>query len=199
MPVEILNPAHTDEIVSVLCDAFHDYPVMRFVLGSAADYDRRLTTLIGVFVGDPVPGEAYLGVRDDTGRLAGAAVMNPSDREDTPGTPGPREELGWAELGNDARERHQAYVTARQRFSPPTAHHELNMIGVRGACAGTGLGRRLLDGVRAVAEADPASAGVLLATERRENVEWYRRFGYQVIGNATVAGQFETWVMFRRR
>jgi GNAT superfamily N-acetyltransferase len=73
------------------------------------------------------------------------------------------------------------------------------MIGVRRAWAGTGLGRRLLDGVRAVAEADPASAGVLLATERRENVEWYRRFGYQVIGNATVAGQFETWVMFRRR
>ncbi len=46
-----LDVGHADDAVAVLCDAFHEYPVMRFVLGdSSQNYDRRLATLIGLFV-----------------------------------------------------------------------------------------------------------------------------------------------------
>ena len=39
------------EVVDVLCEAFFDYPVMRFVLGAdAVDYEPRLEVLVHYFV-----------------------------------------------------------------------------------------------------------------------------------------------------
>jgi hypothetical protein len=56
-----LSSAQTDDAVTVLCDAFQDYPVMRYVLGPTGDYDRRLRTLVGFCVSARVyrdePGE----------------------------------------------------------------------------------------------------------------------------------------------
>jgi hypothetical protein len=48
--VKIVPSAQIEHAVTVLCDAFHDYPVMRYVLGPLVDYDYRLRTLIGFFV-----------------------------------------------------------------------------------------------------------------------------------------------------
>lgn len=37
--------------LNVLCAAFHDYPVMRYVIGEAdSEYDEKLRELIGFFV-----------------------------------------------------------------------------------------------------------------------------------------------------
>ena len=66
MTVAQLSSANAEEVVSVFCDAFHDYPVMRQVLGPAARYDTRLRTLIGLFVSGRVfRSEPLLGIRDD--------------------------------------------------------------------------------------------------------------------------------------
>ena len=40
-----------DEVIGVLCNAFADYPIMRYVLGKEGDYAARLRTLIGFFAG----------------------------------------------------------------------------------------------------------------------------------------------------
>jgi hypothetical protein len=40
--VTSVAPEDTDQAVTVLCDAFRDYSAMRYVLGSADDYERRL-------------------------------------------------------------------------------------------------------------------------------------------------------------
>lgn len=43
--------ADVKEVTDVLCDAFFDYPVMRYVLGSRVpEYERRLENLIRFFV-----------------------------------------------------------------------------------------------------------------------------------------------------
>jgi GNAT superfamily N-acetyltransferase len=195
-----LTPADTDAIVSVLADAFYDYPVMRFVLGPAPDYDRRLPILVGLFVaGRVLRGEPLLGVRDDAGALIGAAIMSIASGQETPAALVAKREATWTALGDDARLRYEAYGNACQPFNPQAYHHHLNMIGVRRSHAGTGLGRLLLEAVQDVARADSASAGVSLSTENPKNVELYRHFGYQVLGQANVAGRFETWGMFRPR
>jgi hypothetical protein len=70
MQVTRLSTAQTEDAVSVLCDAFRDYPVMRYVLGSNGDYDRRLRTLIGFFVSARVyRDEPVLGIHDRDGTL----------------------------------------------------------------------------------------------------------------------------------
>ena len=68
-----------DEVVDVLCDAVHDYAVMRYVIGDARDeYDPRLRKLIGYFT-ESRPCRQYpgLGSDDEDGNLVAAANINP--------------------------------------------------------------------------------------------------------------------------
>ena len=49
--LERLSPDRFDDIVAVMCDAFRDYPVMRFIVGEGhGDYDNRLRQLLAYFV-----------------------------------------------------------------------------------------------------------------------------------------------------
>lgn len=204
MSVTTLSFDHLPEIVSVLSDAFHDYPVMRYTLGpdapnAGAPYDVRLHRLVQLFVsGRAYRNEPMLGMWDETGRLVGAAVMS------WPAAAGPppvqfialREAI-WAELGADARARYESYAAAANFFSAMPPHWHLNMIGVRRSHHGRGLARVLLAAVHDLADRDERSAGVSLTTERRQNVALYERFGYRVLDHARVPGELETWGMFR--
>jgi GNAT superfamily N-acetyltransferase len=192
-----LDASQAGEIVSVLSEAFHEYPVMRFVLGGGPGYDRRLAILVGLVVASRIHrAEPMLGIRDDGGILVGAAVVSISSRVAPPDLGAVREQT-WHQLGDDALRRYEIYGNACQPLTPTVHHHHLNMIGVRRSHAGTGLGRRLLEAVHQVARQDPDSAGVSLSTEVPQNVELYRHFGYQLLGQASVAEGVETWGMFR--
>ena len=163
------------EIVSVLSDAFHDYPVMRYVLGPnapgmGAPYNVRLHRLVQLFVsGRAYRDEPMMGIRDASGALTAAAVMS------LPASPNPRpafialRESIWAELGAEARARYDAYAAAAQFFATMPPHHHLNMIGVRRTHQRFGLARELLDAVHKLAGDEPQSSGVSLTTERAEN------------------------------
>jgi GNAT superfamily N-acetyltransferase len=190
------------EVVSVLADAFYDYPVMRFVLGpdapGVAPYAVRLHRLVQLFVSNRAyRGDPLLGVRHDGGALVAAAVMSlPASPNPAPAFIALRESI-WAELGADARARYDAYGRAAQFFAAMPPHHHLNMIGVRRAQQRLGLARQLLEAVHALAAADPQSSGVSLTTERPENVPLYEHFGYRVVGHVRVSAEAETWGMFR--
>lgn len=198
MTASRLTLEHVPEIVAVLSDAFHDYPVMRHVLGPAHPYDVRLHRLVQLFVsGRSYRNEPMFGLRDAAGTLIGAAVMSlPTPTDPPPVFVALRESI-WAELGAEARARYDAYAAATQRFAIEAPHHHLNMIGVRRSHQGLGLAHALLDAVHGLASADDRSAGVSLTTECAENVALYERFGYRVEGHARVASDLETWVMFR--
>ena len=193
------------EIVSVLSDAFQDYPVMRFVLGpdtpdAGAPYPVRLHRLVQLFAS----GRAYrqdpmLGLRDDRSVLVGAAVMTQLHPPDPPPAFIALRESIWAELGAAPRARYDAFVTAANFFAAMGPHHHLNMIGVRRAHQGLGHARTLLTAVHDLTSADPESAGTSLTTELSQNVALYEHFGYRVVGHVRVAPGFETWGLFRDR
>lgn len=185
-------------VVDVLCEAFHDYPVMQFVLGEdSADYLRRLEVLVGFFVQTRVlRGEVLLGI--GTGdRLEGAAIVS-DPAQPSPTTVGTLRERTWAALGAAERRRYEAFGAACAPFHLDAPHFHLNMIGVRPAAQGKGLSRTLIEGVHRLSEEDPESIGVGLTTEKAENVPLYRHFGYDVVGHATVAPELKTWGFFRR-
>lgn len=194
---------HLVEIVSVLADAFHDYPVMRHVLGpdapgAGAPYAVRLHRLVQLFAsGRAYRNEPMVGVRDDRGVLVGAAIMTLPGKQDPPPAFVALRESIWAELGAQPRARYDAYVAAANFFAAMPPHHHLNMIGVRRTHQGYGLGRVLLAAVYDIAAADESSSGVSLTTERPENVALYEHVGYRTVGHVRVAPGFETWGMFR--
>lgn len=206
MTVTTLAFDHVVEIVSVLADAFHDYPVMRFVLGpdgpgGGAPYNVRLHRLVQLFVSARAyRNEPLMGVRENEGPLIAAAVMSlPHSPQNPPPTFIALREAIWAELGADARARYDQYVTAAQFFTATPPHHHLNMIGVRRAQQRLGLARALLDAVHRLANDDPQSAGVSLTTERPENIPFYEHFGYRVVGHTRVSSDLETWGLFRQK
>ena len=202
MTLTTLSFDHVVEIVSVLSDAFHEYPVMRHVLGpdapGGAPYKVRLHRLVQLFVSARAyRDEPMMGVRDDSGVLVAAAVMSlPQPSNPRPAFIALRESI-WAELGADARSRYDAYMAAANFFATRPPHHHLNMIGVRRTHQRLGLARELLDAVHRLAGSDPQSAGVSLTTERDENLPFYERFGYTVVGHARVGPDLETWGLFR--
>lgn len=196
--VQSLSAGDRDDVVSVLSDAFRDYPVMRFVLGSQRDYAARLERLMTFFVMARVlRRETVLGVRTPSGLQAAALISYPGGGPSPPELDRLREET-WASLGDAARSRYEAFGAVTARFTVESDHIHLNVIGVRSSAQGQGVGRAVLAAVHDLSASRPSSTGVTLTTELESNVALYERFGYEVIGSAPVASAFTTWAMFRR-
>ncbi len=190
-----IDPA---EVIAVLVDAFRDYPVMRFVLGGAVEPDdERLSRLIELFVMARIcRGEPIFGVRVG-GRLAAVAlVSDPAGSEPPADFLRLREEV-WSDLGEDCRERYEAFGKACQPLLIESPHLHLNMIGVRRELQGSGLSTALLRAVHEMAAGTDGCTGVTLTTENPENLAFYSRFGYRVTGHAGVGEGLETWAHFR--
>lgn len=182
-------------VIDVLCDAFVDYPVMRFVLGDD-DYERRLPRLVRFFVlARVLRGETLLGVGEG-GALRGAALVSRPESPSPPTLAALREEV-WLELGSGARARYEAFGAATAAFVVDAPHIHLNMLGVRRSDHGAGLGRRLTDRVHGISASDPTSTGVTLTTEDESNVAFYEHLGYEVLGRAEVGPGLRSWGFFR--
>lgn len=198
LPVSRLHETLKDQAVAVLCDAFHDYPVMRYVIGPVGGgYDRYLHTLINFFVMARVwRDEPILAVLDGGVPVATAILT-------LPGKPQPPAELAqlreavWRELGDAARGRYEAFGEATRKFDISRPHYHLNMIGVRRSHHGKGLSRQLLEAVHTMSQGDPVSCGVTLTTEDSRNISLYEHFGYQLAGHTRVDSQLDTWGFFR--
>jgi GNAT superfamily N-acetyltransferase len=194
--LERLTGDRAPEIVSVFCDAFHDYPVMRFVVGASGDYDERLHSLINFFVvrraqqGGPMFGMV------ENGRLLAAATTTLPREPLMPAEAAALRDETWRRLGEDARARYETYAAATKALAIVEPHHHLNMIGVRTEGKGRKLARPLLDAVRALAFEDPNSSGVSLTTESAPNLTLYEHFGYRVHGHVHVTPQLESWGLF---
>jgi len=190
----MLEAAEAAEAVSVLAEAFRDYPVMRYVLGPGPGYDRRLEELVVMLVAArTLRHEPVLGVRDHQGVLLGAATVELPRPRTSPAEFAELREATWARLGADARGRYETYGASTSRFVLPEPHHFLHMIGVRQAARGTGLARPLLEAVHQLAADHPDSTQVVLTTEQAANVSFYQHFGYRLLSRVRVADQFETW------
>jgi GNAT superfamily N-acetyltransferase len=186
----------SDDAVRVVCEAFADYPVMRYILGPQGDYSQRLRTLIGFFHGARVlQDDPILGISEG-GKLVAVAVCT------APGGVAPPEldpliERTWAALGADALARFEDCVRAWDSTGVDEPNIHVNMLAVVPGRQGRGLGRELLERVQAMSRERADSRGVTLSTEREPNVALYRHLGYRVVGQATIAPGLETWDFFR--
>lgn len=198
--VPVLAPVDAsflDEVVAVHCDAFYDYPTMRFVLGgSDDDYERRLAILIGLFVDTiHLKGGVAFGARENGEMVAAADAV----RQGAPSPPelARRREAAWKRLGEPARSRYEAYSAATRVLVPDPPCYYLSMLGVRARCAGRGLARPLIDRVQELSRADPTTTGVYLETEDPRNVGFYQHLGFELTGHVEIGDGLESWGFFR--
>jgi GNAT superfamily N-acetyltransferase len=196
-PVRLLDTRATaTEVTEVLCDAFAEYPVMRYVLGRPADYGDRIRTLIGFFVTCRVFREdATLGIYAGD-ELRAVALCSLPDRIAPPELEPIREGV-WARLGTTARARYDDCVRAWALIPDVAPNVHVNMLGVPARYQGQGLARALMDRVHALSRERADSEGVTLTTESEANVALYLHLGYRIVGEATIAPGVRTWGFFR--
>ena len=187
------------EAVHVLCDAFHDYPVMRYILGPRSeDYDRCLHRMIGIFVSArALRGDPILAVADGAAIVGVATLTPPGDRQAPPSVAEAREAL-WRDLDPGAKARSDALVAIWDRTTLSVPQWHLNMLGVVGTHAGRGVGSRLLKEVHRISREDAGSTGVSLTTEDPANVPLYQHCGYEIVSHDRVSPELETWGFFRK-
>ena len=197
-PIVAIDLPRRDEAVAVLCDAFHDYPVMRYVLKDAGPrYEERIRVLLGYFTGARlVRGFPVLGV-ERAGRLVAVANVDPPVRGPKPPELRRLYREMCATIGDAAVERFHAFADAARPLEPDLPHYYLGTLGVLHEEQGHGHARRLLEHLHGVSLADPASEGVVLTTETPDNRPFYERFGYQILGEAN-AEELRTWTLLRR-
>ena len=198
--LEEVSLENIDEAVEVLCDAFHGYPTMQFIVGEAGeDYARQLKLLVGFFARARfLRGDHVLAAKQGDQMVGVANIVCP-DSEAPAELERYRESL-WQELGDEARQRYELFGEATEPLIVDEPHYHLAMIGVRQSHVKQGVARRLLEIVHEMSASNPDSKGVSLTTERPDNVDLYRQFGYQVVGRAELGEgeELESWGMFRR-
>lgn len=91
---------------------------------------------------------------------------------------------------------HYMKITNERR--PKKPHHYLVCIGVNPKEQGRGIGRSLLESIHEAVDKDPISIGIGLDTENRNNVELYRKFGYQLVSEDRL-GEITIYSMFRSK
>lgn len=199
MNVRVLSESDAPLATEILCEAFYDYPVMRWVLASAgSDYDRQLARMVGFFVAARVfRREPLLGIEHGQ-HLGAAAVLSNPHGPPSPPELGIQGEALWSDLGPEARSRYEAYGETCGPLLVTAPHIHLNMIGTLRDARGMGYGRALLEYVHAMSVDDPESTGVSLTTEDPANVPLYEGFGYEITGHGSISTEVQTWVFFRK-
>jgi ribosomal protein S18 acetylase RimI-like enzyme len=208
-----IRPAAVDEAVEIFCDAFAEYPVMRYVLGEHDDYPARLRRLNYLWTMEAaLQAQPMYAVEMEGQAAACATLFMPGDgaagRESADGADSPKRlsvpselaelsEDSWQRLGMASRSRYETYSVAARRVHAPEPSIYIDMLGVRRAYQGLGLARVLTDHVHALSLATPASTGVALTTENAANVAFYEHLGYRVVGHEQVGRTLETWGFYR--
>lgn len=200
--MEVLNLSLNSipEITDVLCEAFYNYPVMKYVLGETEDYDIRLRKTITFFISArALRNEPMLGIYNSESQPVAAAVVTLPGDVKSPEELLMRREVLWTELGSEEKARYENYGNVASGMLPKEPHHHLNMMGVRNTYQGKGLARQLINAVEELVSAHPKSTGVSLNTEVEANVNFYLHLGFELLGKAEVDKDIVTWGFFKSK
>jgi GNAT superfamily N-acetyltransferase len=197
MIVEKLNRSDKEDAVRVLASAFHEYPVMRYILKSGGEkYETDLKALMEFFCESRLTREfPLLGIRTSGKLVAAAGINEPEYKPRSPELNKIFNELTNT-IGEEAITRYQSYEKQSNPKGLDGPHYFLGIIGVMQGHQGKGYAKKIIEEVQRMSETHPTSKGVCLCTEDPPNVPLYEHIGYKVVSEADV-GNIHTWAMFR--
>ena len=196
LEVGALDASEVGEAVGVVVRGMRDNPTHVAAFGE--DQERRLRSLRRFFgAAFAVVGlhEHMLVARGEDGSIVGVMGMMP------PGDclPGPREQLRMLpvllRIGPRSAGRVMRWMGVWSRRDPGERHWHLGPLALDAHLQGRGVGSRLMQIF--CAQMDAARDDAYLETDKPENVRFYERFGFGVIGEEEMLG-VRNWFMFRR-
>jgi ribosomal protein S18 acetylase RimI-like enzyme len=195
--ITVLAHADLPRAAATLARAFHDDPIFEWAL---PDPERRALVL-PVFFAAVTRVAMYHNETYTTPDIPGVAVWYPPDPP--PATRSQVKESGMLDLpdafGRDDYERFRAGIDVLEHLHKrdmAQPHWYLGVLGVDPAMQGRGIGSALIAPV--LDRADAARLPCYLETEKEINVAFYRRHGFEVIVEDSVAdGGPRFWTMVR--
>lgn len=195
MEVGELVPSERERAVAVVARGMRDNPLHVAAFGTdAARRERRLRRHFGrVF---EVMDLSVLVVRSDDASVAGVLGVAPPGGCVGTTSLGPRLRMAptLLSLGPWSARRVLRWLGSWAAHDPGERHWHLGPVAVDRPLQGRGIGSRLLESFRE--RMDAAGATSYLETDKPENVRLYRRFGFEVVGEAEVLGT-ANWFMSR--
>jgi GNAT superfamily N-acetyltransferase len=186
--VEPLDETHAAEARALLLDAFDQDPMLRWCfLAERPGFEERLRgyvecghrwhtaqghPVVGVFEGGRLASVAYLMLPEPPNQSAIDPLMD---------------ELA-SRCGAEAQDRFRAYGAAVSELEPEGDFFVVALIGTRPGSRGRGFASLILADVARRLSRETRARGILLDTALDENVRFYERRGYLVIGETQIGG-----------
>lgn len=185
--IRMLDGGYVREARSLLYHAYRHDPTFAYLFeAERPGYDQRVRATVRELVlqhfNEELPAIGLL--IDD--RLIGMGLIAPPRRRlDI------TESWGWRmrmllTAGFRCTRRYLDYHAAVLACLPPGAYHVLPLLGVHPEFQGQHLGEQLLEALHNWCAADSASQGVVLDTGNTRYLDFYKRQGYQEVGEVAV-------------
>ena len=185
--VRMLDGGYAREARSLLYHAYRHDPTFAYLFeAERPGYDQRVRATVRELVQqhftEDLPGIGLL--IDD--RLVGMALIAPPQRRMDI-----TESWGWRmrmllTTGFRCTKRYLQYHDAVIACLPPGPYHVLPLLGVHPEYQGKHLGEQLLEALHNWCAEDASSQGVVLDTGNAHYLDFYKRHGYEEIGEVAV-------------
>ena len=196
LEIGALKPHELEEAVALLSRGMRDNPLHVVAFGD--DAERRRQRIEKLFLATARTfnwADHMVVARDESGAIVGVCGTPP------PGTclPTPIEQIRMLPtllgLGPSTTARTLRWLAAWAKHDPETPHWHFGPLAVDFHLQGKGIGSALLRVF--CARMDAAGADAYLETDKAINVDFYRKFGFEVVAEEDVIG-VPCWYMMRR-
>lgn len=184
-------------VAEVIATSFGEDPALRWMLGGDAS-PARIRAWIDASCHLLHENDQPMLAIEHEGRVLGAALI--SDARTSWSTVS---EARWVarlvrDLGLGVARRSVRHATTSQQHQPTQPFTYLMMVASHPEARGQGYGAALIQAIIERSQAEPASTGVQLETEKESLVRYYQGFGFEVRERFEVGG-IHTHSMFRPR
>ena len=187
------EPTEIEAVVGVISRGMRDNPTHVAALGE--DPDRREKRVRRIFSSVlPVMGHSLILARHPDGTILGVLGMAAPGRCQANGKQKMKLSLGLLPLRPLALSRSLRWVGTWEKSDPKERHWHLGPVAVDAHLQGMGIGTKLMRVF--CAQMDAAGEVAYLETDKPENVRFYERFGFEVVGEQEVIG-VPNWYMAR--
>ena len=188
------DPAEMGAVVGVISRGMRDNPTHVAALGEDPVLrERRVRRIFGRVL--PAMGHSVILARRPDGAVVGVLGMAAPGRCQPTARQRARLTVGLLPLGPLALSRSLRWVGTWEKQDPNERHWHLGPVAVDAHLQGMGIGSKLMRVF--CAQMDAADEDAYLETDKPENVRFYERFGFEVIGEEDVLG-VPNWYMARR-
>ena len=196
LEIGAVTPYEMESVLGVLTRGMRDNPLHIAAFGTdPAHREPRNRHLFAMAASRPDYARHMLVARNGDGQIVGVCGMT------APGSclPTTSEKLRMLpsilKLGPGSAKRLFSWLGAWSRHDPQTAHWHFGPLAVDAHLQGQGIGSAMMRVF--CAQMDAAGADAYLETDREINVRFYRKFGFEVVGEEQVLGT-ANWFMIRK-